>query len=189
VAALEGSAQADPLAALSQAIQDAGAAIRSFAEADPGLEGLGTTLTALLWSGSQLALAHIGDSRAYLLRDAELFRLTDDHTYVQSLVKAGQIGADEAASHPQRQLLERAFDASTDPHTDLSLHAVKPGDRYLLCTDGLQGVVAEAEIQSALGAQADPDEVAANLIGLANAAGAPDNVACAVADVVDVVDV
>ncbi len=187
LAALEdASGPAEPLAALGQAVQEAGARIRSLAESDPDLEGLGTTLTALLWSGSQLALVHVGDSRAYLLRDSRLFQLTEDHTYVQSLVKAGQIGADDAAAHPQRQLLERAIDATTDPQADLSLHAVKPGDRYLLCTDGLHAVVATAQIQSALSAASDPQAAVDDLIGLANEAGGPDNIACAVADVVGI---
>ncbi len=182
----DASGPPEPLVALGQAVQEASARIRALAESDPDLEGLGTTLTALLWSGSQLALAHVGDSRAYLLRDARLFQLTEDHTYVQSLVKAGQIGADDAAAHPQRQLLERAIDATTDPQADLSLHAVKPGDRYLLCTDGLHGVVTTAQIQSALSAASDPQTAVDDLIGLANEAGGPDNIACAVADVVGI---
>ncbi|HEX7992958.1 MAG TPA: MerR family transcriptional regulator [Streptosporangiaceae bacterium] len=185
VAALESSAagSGDPLVALRHAVQQASADIRALAESDPSLAGLGTTLTAMLWSGSQLALVHIGDSRAYLLRDGELFQLTEDHTYVQSLVKAGKIGSDEAATHPERQLLERALEAGSDPDADLSLHAVESGDRYLLCTDGLHGVVATAQIQSALNGCADPDTVVRELIGLANAAGGPDNIACVVADV------
>ena len=185
LAALEGNAgTAEPLVALADAVQRAGADIRALAESDPALEGLGTTLTALLWCGSQVALAHIGDSRAYLLRDGGLFRLTEDHTYVQSLVAEGQISADEAAAHPQRQLLVRALDAATDPQADLSLHAVRAGDRYLLCTDGLHAVVAEEDIRAVLTADADPAQAASDLVGLANAAGGPDNVACAVADVV-----
>jgi protein phosphatase len=181
-----GAASAEPLATLGHAVQQASSDIRALAQSDPGLEGLGTTLTAMLWSGSQLSIVHIGDSRAYLLRDGELFQMTEDHTYVRSLVKAGKIGPDEAAAHPQRQLLERAIDATTDPEADLSLHAVKSGDRYLLCTDGLHGVVATAQIQSALSAAADPETVVADLIGLANRAGGPDNIACVVADVIDV---
>lgn len=173
-----------PLGALDEAIRRAGRELSALADADPSLEGLGTTLTALLWSGSQLALAHIGDSRAYLLRDGELFRLTEDHTYVQSLVSEGQLSAEEARSHPQRQLLVRALDGQTDPQPDLSLHAAQVADRYLLCTDGLHGVVAAEDIQAVLSAPSDPDQVVSELIRLANAAGGPDNVACVVADVV-----
>ena len=176
---------ADPLAALGQAVRQAGEKLRALAETEPSLEGLGTTLTAFLWSGSRLALAHIGDSRAYVLRHGDLFRLTEDHTYVQSLVREGQISAEEAAAHPQRQLLVRALDGTTDPQPDLSLHAVQPGDRYLLCTDGLYTVVAEADIQAAVNGADDPEQVVSSLIGLANAAGGPDNIACAVADIID----
>ncbi len=143
---------ADPMAALSRAVGQASDKLRALVESGPELDGLGTTLTAFLWSGSQLALAHVGDSRAYVLRDGELFRLTEDHTYVQSLVREGQISAEEAAAHPQRQLLLRALDGATDPQPDLSLHAVQP---------------------------------VSDLIGLARAAGGPDNIACAVADVVN----
>jgi PPM family protein phosphatase len=177
---------ADPLAALGQAVRQAGDRLRALVESEPELEGLGTTLTAFLWSGSQLALAHIGDSRAYLLRGGELFRLTEDHTYVQSLVREGQISAEEAAAHPQAQLLIRALDGVTDPQPDLSLHAVQPGDRYLLCTDGLHTVVAADDIRSALSSADDPAGAARDLIGQARAAGGPDNIACAVADIMAV---
>ncbi|HEX9032673.1 MAG TPA: MerR family transcriptional regulator [Streptosporangiaceae bacterium] len=176
----------DPLAALGQAVRSAAGELRALSEAEPLLEGLGTTLTALLWSGSQVALAHLGDSRAYLLRDEGMFQLTVDHTYVQSLVREGQVSAEEAQTHPQRHLLVRALDASTDPEPDLSLHAAQAGDRYLLCTDGLSCVVPAARIQAAAGEAAGPDQLADALIGLANAAGGPDNVACVIADVVAV---
>ncbi len=185
LAALEqDGSPADPLAALSEAVGQASEKLSHLVESEPELDGLGTTLTAFLWSGSQLALAHVGDSRAYVLRDGELSRLTEDHTYVQSLVREGQISAEEAAAHPQRQLLLRALDGATDPQPDLSLHAVQPGDRYLLCTDGLHTVVPAADIRAALGAADRPDEAVSDLIGLARAAGAPDNIACAVADIV-----
>ncbi|HEX9063836.1 MAG TPA: MerR family transcriptional regulator [Streptosporangiaceae bacterium] len=177
--------EADPLAALAEAFGQASQSLRDLAGSDPGLDGLGTTLTAVLWSGSQLALGHIGDSRAYLLRDGELFPLTQDHTYVRSLVAEGKLSEQEAAVHPQRQLLLKALDAVTEAEPDLSLHAVSAGDRYLLCTDGLHGVVGEPEIGTALAAAADPRTAASDLIALAIAAGAPDNVACAVADIVD----
>jgi PPM family protein phosphatase len=184
LAALDESEISDPLAALAGAFGQAGHALRDLAEADSGLEGLGTTLTAVLWSGAQLALGHIGDSRAYLLRDGELFPLTEDHTYVRSLVAEGKLSEREAAAHPQRQLLLRALDADTDPEPDLSLHAVRAGDRYLLCTDGLHAVVAEPEFAPVLGTAADPGAAVGGLIALATAAGAPDNIACAVADII-----
>jgi serine/threonine protein phosphatase PrpC len=106
-----------------------------------GLSWVSTTLTALLWSGSQLGLVHIGDSRAYLVRDGEVFQITQDHTLVQSLLDEGKITADEVASHPQRLLLLRALDGDHSSRPDLQLRQAQAGDRYLLCSDGLHVVV------------------------------------------------
>jgi len=100
-----------------------------------------TTLTAMLRAGTQLALVHIGDTRAYLLRGGEMSQLTQDHTYVQSLVDQGGLGRDEAAVHPQRSLLVRALGTGALPvEADLALRTALPGDRYLLCSDGLSAV-------------------------------------------------
>ncbi len=144
-----------------------------------------TTLTALLRHGSQLALVHIGDTRAYLLRGDELFPLTQDHTWVQAQVDQGKLGRDEAAAHPQRALLVRALGAGGQPvEADLALRTALPGDRYLLCSDGLSAVVDRASLYAALSATVDPEQVVQALIDLAYAAGAPDNIACVVADVV-----
>jgi PPM family protein phosphatase len=181
----DGAAPADPLAALGQAVRRAGDDLRAIIAAEPSLEGLGTTLTAMLWSGSQLALAHIGDSRAYVLREGELFRLTKDHSYVQSLVDEGRISAEDADSHPQRALLIRALDGATEPQPDLSLHPMRAGDRYLLCTDGLTTVAAAEQIRATADSSADPEQAVGRLIDLANSAGGPDNVACVVADIVE----
>ncbi|GAB7052610.1 MerR family transcriptional regulator [Catenuloplanes indicus] len=167
------------LNALSEAIGSADEAIRA-ADEPTAI----TTLTALLWSGSQLALVHVGDSRAYLLRDGTLFRITVDHTYVQSLVSEGRLSAEEARSHPQRALLVRAL--GHDPAPDLSLHVARPGDRYLLCSDGLSAVVEPAALEAALRTGAAPAETVDALIALAYDGGAPDNIACVVADVVPV---
>lgn len=180
-----GDLDADPLAALGHAIAETGERLRGMTEADPSLEGLGTTVTALLWAGSRLALVHIGDSRAYLLRDGELVQLTQDHTYVQSLVSEGKLSAEEAAAHPRRRLLVRALDGVTDPQADLSLHPVRAGDRYLLCTDGLHAVVPSGELLTSLAGAGDPVQAVGDLVGLANAAGGPDNIGCAVADVIE----
>lgn len=182
---LEGDDDAvDLLAALRSAVQRAGDDLRAIVATEPSLEGIGTTLTALLWSAPAIAVAHIGDSRAYLLRDGELVRLTKDHTYVQSLVDEGRLAAEEAVSHPKRALLIRALDAATEPQPDLSLHAARARDRYLLCTDGLSAVVPAAEIEATLSAPHDPEQAVSELIALGNAAGGPDNIACAVADIV-----
>jgi serine/threonine protein phosphatase PrpC len=146
-----------------------------------------TTLTAMLRSGSQLVLVHIGDTRAYLLRGGELFQLTQDHTYVQSLIDQGKLGRDEAASHPQRALLVRALGAGgKHVEADLALRTALDGDRYLLCSDGLSAVVDRAALHAALSVAADPEQVVQRLIELAYAEGAPDNIACVIADIVAV---
>ncbi|WP_410811017.1 MerR family transcriptional regulator [Micromonospora sp. 067-2] len=146
-----------------------------------------TTLTAILRRGSQLALVHVGDTRAYLLRGGELSQLTQDHTWVQSQVDQGRLGPQEAAAHPQRALLVRALGAGGDHlEADLALRTALAGDRYLLCSDGLSAVVDHAALRTALGGAADPDETVQRLISLAHDGGAPDNIACVVADVVTV---
>ncbi|MEU3465060.1 MerR family transcriptional regulator [Streptomyces sp. NPDC006733] len=169
---------------LENAVRQANEAVRGLAETDPSLQGLGTTLTAMVWTGSQLALVHIGDSRAYLLRGGELFQITHDHTLVQSMVDDGRLSPGEAASHPQRTLLLRALDGGDTAAADLRLHDALPGDRYLLCSDGLTAVVPGPDIHRVLAAVTEPEQAVRELIALANAGGGPDNVSCAVADVV-----
>jgi protein phosphatase len=154
-------------------------------QANPALHGMGTTLTALLWSGSQLGLAHIGDSRAYLVRDGEVFQITQDHTLVQSLIDEGKITAEEAASHPQRLLLLRALTGEHTSRPDLQLRQARPGDRYLLCSDGLHVAAPADAIARVLLTVPDPDQATADLIALAIDGGAPDNITCIVADVLD----
>ena len=171
------------LNALEHAVLRAGSTLREMIEADPSLRGMGTTLTALLWSGSRLGLVHIGDSRAYLVRDGDVFQITRDHTLVQSLLDEGKITEDEVASHPKRMLLLRALDGEHGCAPDLELREARAGDRYLLSSDGLHGVVPPADIARVLLEVADPDQAAADLIRLAIDGGAPDNVTCIVADV------
>jgi PPM family protein phosphatase len=172
------------LNALEHAVLRAGSTLRDMVEADPSLRGMGTTLTALLWSGSRLGLVHIGDSRAYLVRDGEVFQITRDHTLVQSLLEEGKITEDEVASHPKRMLLLRALDGEHGCEPDLELLEARAGDRYMLSSDGLHGVVPPADIARVLLEVADPDRAVADLIRLAIDGGAPDNVTCIVADVV-----
>jgi protein phosphatase len=171
------------LGALDHAVRRARAALHEMAAADPELAGMGTTLTALVWSGSQLGLVHIGDSRAYLLRDSDVFQITHDHTMVQSLLDDGKITEDELSSHPQRWLLLRALQAGHDYEADLQLRDARPRDRYLLCSDGLHEVAEADAIAAVLRTVADPEQAAADLVGLAMAGGAPDNITCIVADV------
>jgi PPM family protein phosphatase len=173
----------DLLGALADAVNDADRAIQDIAASASSGEA-GTTLTAMLWSGSRLALVHIGDTRAYLLRGGELFQITHDHTYVQSLVDAGRLSAEEAASHPQRSLLVRALTGTGGAQPDLSLHEAMAGDRYLLCSDGLSTVVPTESMRDVLTGPGGPEQTLDEVVALAYAAGAPDNLACVVADVV-----
>jgi PPM family protein phosphatase len=180
---LEGALPAGNLLnAMEDAVRQAGAAVRDLAAADPGT---GTTLTAMLWSGTQLALVHVGDTRAYLLRGGELFQITHDHSVVQALLDEGKITPEEAESHPQRSLLLQAIDGGAGAAPDVSLHDAQAGDRYLLCSDGLTAVVAAELIRATLSAPGDPDQAVGRLIELANEAGGPDNIACVAADVVE----
>lgn len=173
----------DLLNVLADAVGQADQAMRDLATDDAAAV---TTLTAMVWSGSQLGLVHIGDTRAYLLRNGELFQITHDHTYVQSLVDEGRLSLEEAGSHPQRSLLVRAIGGPGRAQADLSLHDAAVGDRYLLCSDGLHAVVDTEAIKSTVDGAADPDQAVDQLISHAHQAGAPDNIACVVADVVAV---
>ena len=148
------------------------------------MEGMGTTLTALLFSGSRAGLVHIGDSRAYLLRDGEFTQITKDDTYVQMLVDEGRISAEEANSHPQRSLLTRAMDGR-DIEPEYSVRQVLPGDRYLICSDGLSGVVSAETIAATLREYSDPEQCVERLISLALRGGGPDNITVIVADASD----
>ncbi|MFE3030654.1 MerR family transcriptional regulator [Streptomyces canus] len=168
---------------LEDAVRGASEAVREVA---PGTDENGTTLTALLWTGSRLALVHIGDSRAYLLRGGALFRITHDHTVVQSLIDEGRLTAEEAVTHPQRALLLKAL-TTVGGTPDLKLHDAEPGDRYLLCSDGLPAVVPDPTIRTLLTAAPAPDTAVHTLVAAANTAGGPDNVSCVVADVVETV--
>ena len=170
---------------LEQAVHRANETLHNIVEGDPSLQGMGTTLTAMLWNGRQMALVHIGDSRAYLLRNGELFQITHDHTLVQSLVDEGRISLDEAASHPQRSLLLRALDGRGEVDPDVSLREAQLGDRYLLCSDGLCSVVTAETIHHGLSSVAEPEQAVRQLIDLANRGGGPDNITCVVADVVE----
>jgi len=175
---------ADMLGALASAIRQANEHLRQMMDADEELDGMGTTLTALLWSGGRLALAHIGDSRAYLLRDGELTQITDDHTLVQRYVDEGQLDEADVPTHPQRSVILRVLNGRPDDEADLSVREVREGDRYLICSDGLSGVVSKDTLRETL-AIADPQETVDALVGLALRGGAPDNVTCIVCDVID----
>ena len=152
---------------------------------DPGLSGMGTTLTAIRHEGKVLRLAHVGDSRAYLLRDGTIQRLTKDHTVVERLVDEGRLSAEEAEIHPQRSILTRAL--GVDEAIQVDQGAIEPhaGDRLLLCSDGLTGVVGEEEITRILTDHAEPQDAANALVDAANEGGGQDNITAVVVDVVD----
>jgi PPM family protein phosphatase len=171
--------------ALADAVTRANQTLHDMVVEDPSIGGMGTTLTAMLWSGNKVALCHIGDSRAYVLSGGELRQITHDHTLVQSLVDDGRISPDEAATHPQRSLLLRALDGTSDAEPDLSILDAQAGDRYLLCSDGLSSVVSEETLQRILATVNDPDDAVLQLVELAIKGGGPDNITCIVADVVD----
>ncbi len=175
------------LGALAAAVHQANEAISDLVEKHPQLDGMGTTLTALLWSGKRIGLVHIGDSRAYLLRAGVLTQITHDHTFVQQLQDEGRITAVEAAVHPQRSLLLRCLDGRNSPEPDLSVREAQLGDRLLVCSDGLSGVVSDADLALTLSGT-DLDEAADTLIQLALRGGGPDNITCIVADVVEVAE-
>jgi PPM family protein phosphatase len=175
---------ADLLGALGQTIRQANEQLRQMMDSDAELDGMGTTLTALLWSGTRLALAHIGDSRAYLLRDGELTQITQDHTLVQHLVDQGQLDEADIPTHPQRSVILRVLNGRADAEADLSIREARAGDRYLLCSDGLSGVVSKETLRATL-AIPDPDQAVDALIDLALRGGGPDNVTCVVCDVVE----
>lgn len=172
------------LDALRSSVEVANQQLRSAVETNPQMEGMGTTLTALLFSGSRVGLVHIGDSRAYLLRDGEFTQITKDDTYVQMLVDEGRISAEEASSHPQRSLLTRAMDGR-DIEPEYSVRQVLAGDRYLICSDGLSGVVSSETIGDTTREYTDPQQCVERLVALALRGGGPDNITVIVADAGD----
>ncbi|MGK5677946.1 PP2C family protein-serine/threonine phosphatase [Actinoplanes sp. URMC 104] len=167
--------------ALHRALEVANGRIAEQVEADNSLQGMGTTLTAVIFSGTRAAMAHVGDSRAYLLREGRLNQLTKDDTYVQMLVDQGLIRPDEAADHPRRSVVTRVLQG--EPVSPAYV-IVEPeaGDRWLLCSDGLTAVVSNETIEQEMLAAADPKTCCERLIDLALRGGGPDNVTVIVAD-------
>jgi protein phosphatase len=163
---------------LADAIHRAHQKLRGVIAQRPDLDRMGTTLTAMLWSGSAMALGHIGDSRAYLLREGELFQITEDHTLDQLL-------EDGAGSSRLSNVLFRVLDGRSEGDPDMTPREGRIGDRYLLCSDGLTGVLGPREIYEVLTSVADGDAAVRRLIALANQNGGPDNITCVVADVVE----
>ena len=187
--ALDANGKADdsgsPAEALAEGIKEANHQVLERGEADRELRGMGTTLTALLAEPDRLYLAHVGDSRAYLLRGGNLQQLTEDHTLVQRMVREGRLTPDEAANHPQRSILTRALGVEDDIPVDeltLDLHS---GDRVLLCTDGLTSMVGRDRLQQILQGEADTQAACDRLVEEANHAGGEDNITVILLDFAD----
>ncbi|MEO6084027.1 MAG: PP2C family serine/threonine-protein phosphatase [Umezawaea sp.] len=174
----------DLLGQLREAVIAGNGAISELVASDPDLDGMGTTLTAVLFAGSRLGMAHIGDSRAYMMRNGAFAQITHDDTFVQSLIDEGRITEEEAATHPQRSLLLRAL-TGHEVEPRLMVREARPGDRYLLCSDGLSGVVSLETLDEAIRIP-DPQACADRMIELALKGGGPDNVTVIVADVADI---
>jgi PPM family protein phosphatase len=161
---------------LEERVRAANQRIHEVSQGDRALNGMGTTLTAAYLDGDELALAHVGDSRAYLLRDGELSRLTRDHTLVEELVRRGELTEQEAAEHPQRSIITRALGPEPDIDIDLHTHRVHAGDVLLLCSDGLTGMIGEDEVQEILSGAGSLRDAGRALVDAANEAGGRDNI-------------
>ncbi len=173
----------DLLQALAGTILIANERLAELIEDDPTVEGMGTTITAVLFDGTQIGVAHLGDSRGFLWRAGELLRITRDHSWVQSLIEEGRITEEEAAVHSHRSLLLKVLDGRHDNDPDLSTYDVQPGDRILICSDGLTGFVPHERIERVM-AIGTAQSVAAELTTLALESGSTDNVTVLVGDVV-----
>jgi protein phosphatase len=167
---------------LVAAVQSANRVVHAEAAANPDLSGMGTTITAMMTTHDSAQIVHVGDSRAYLLREGRLRRLTQDHTVVDRLAREGKIPAEEVDRHPQRSVLERALGVSPEVDVDVQLLDVRPGDRLLLCTDGLTSMLDDDEIRQILLTESDPQTAAQALIDAALAAGGKDNVTAVIVD-------
>ncbi|SDD18344.1 PP2C family protein-serine/threonine phosphatase [Auraticoccus monumenti] len=172
------------LRVLADIVRRANDRIADLVAADHSLEGMGTTLDAGMFDGEHLALAHIGDSRVYLLRDGVMTRLTHDHSWVQSLVDDGRISPEEAAYHPHRSLLLKVLNGQPANDPDLSTHTMLPGDRLLFCSDGLCGLVDDAVMEPVLGGE-DPEQALRELVAEAHSEGGIDNITIVIADLVE----
>lgn len=175
----------DATEALLRRITAANTELGQLAHDDPDLDGMGTTLIAILRARDKLVLAHIGDSRAYLVRAGEVSQITKDHSFVQSLVDEGRLTPEEASTHPQRSLVTRVLTGAEGEEPDVVVRQAIVGDRYLICSDGLSDYVARDTIDEILTTESKPGDCAERLVQLALRAGAPDNVTVVIGDVVD----
>jgi len=174
----------DLVGRLHEAVFEGNAAIARRVADDAGLQGMSTTLTAILFDGARYCLLNIGDSRTYLLRDGSLEQLTRDDSYVQLLVDQGHITQEAAGSHPQRNLVLQALTGEAVMEPAMTVHEARAGDRFMLCSDGLTDVVPQATLAEVLAA-GEPQECVDRLIAMAIDAGTRDNVTVVIADVVE----
>ena len=170
-------------AALGRAIEEANRAVIQAAHEGRGRQGMGTTMTAAMLEGERLVIAQVGDSRAYLLHQGKLQQLTRDHSLMADMIEAGQLTPEEARTHPQRSVITRALGSDVHLHPDIYEINVETGDRLLICSDGLSGMVFDDEIESTLRRVQDPQRCASQLVNEAIAAGGHDNVTVIVVDV------
>jgi protein phosphatase len=174
-------------APVDNAITSANTAVLERAATDDELTGMGTTLTAIVVSGPhQLVVGHVGDSRAYLLRDGTLTRITEDHSLVEELVRDGRLTPEQAEAHPQRAIITRALGVDTDVDVDLYAVDVAAGDRLIICSDGLTTMLRDREVERIARGERDPQHTADALVAAANTAGGEDNITVIVIDVIEV---
>jgi PPM family protein phosphatase len=175
----------EAIESLKNGILEANAMLASTVQEHPELEGMGTTFSGLYRHENQIITAHIGDSRIYLARDGEVKQITADHTFVQKLVDMGRITPEEALTHPRRSVLMRVLgDVAGEPELDVAIYDALPGDRWMLCSDGLCGVVPDGVMNAILTSKVPTEEAAELLVGEALEFGAPDNVTVVMADIV-----
>ena len=177
-------AQADEVR-LGAAVEAANIAVIKGAEEGVGKPGMGCTASCCLIEQSRMAVAHVGDSRIYLLRHGTLVRVTHDHSYVEELVDSGQITADEARTHPSRSIITRALGSDPDMYADHFTLDVANGDRVILCSDGLSSMIPDSQIEALAVSSATPQQAADNLVAAALTAGGADNVTVVVVDVLN----
>jgi PPM family protein phosphatase len=165
-----------PETRLAERARDANRRIYEISSTEHDRAGMGTTLTAVYVDGAELAVAHVGDSRAYLFRDEELGRLTQDHTLVEELLRRGKLTEEQAAEHPQRSIITRALGVDAEVDVDTRTYNARAGDVVLLCSDGLTSMISEKEVSTILRQEPDLDRAAERLIAAANEAGGRDNI-------------
>lgn len=175
-------------ASLTSAVREANHAVFERSRQEPALRGMGTTLTVLAVvdeEGDQLAVAHVGDSRAYLFRGGQLTQLTEDHSLVEEMIRSGELSSEDAALHPHRHVVTRALGIEPEVDVDVRHLAPKTGDRVLLCSDGLINEVEETDIAAALARTRSPAQAATELVGAARAHGGNDNITVVIVDILD----